>query len=331
MLSVIVPYRNAARYLPDAILPFRSVLKDGEIELILVDSGSEDGSTDLLKRYVAEGLPLKLTATEAHGPGSARNKGISEASGKYLAFLDADDQVLPERLVDLCTRMAENDADMAIFNHQRLYPSGELKINQRSDLLASLPAADSELAKLPLLDNFNVAWNKVYRRSFIAENGLQFPEGIYEDIPWSVSCLFSANRVITSSEVLYTYRQHSLSTLKTTGEAHLALPEQYQRAIDYCRKQECSLSWHHSLVDRCAEHVLLVAYKRRRVSKELRAALFKGLVDLISANGAEHVIQGSSRVGELQKWALRLGRVEVLEADRAVRKAVSFAKKRLGI
>lgn len=91
MVSVIVPVRDGSAFLARAL---ESVRAQGEThELIVVDDGSVDGSSDVAARF-----PALVIRQGARGPGAARNAGVGRASGEFLAFLDADDVWLPGKL-----------------------------------------------------------------------------------------------------------------------------------------------------------------------------------------------------------------------------------------
>ena len=99
LVSVIVPSRNAERtigYALDSI--FNQTLQD--IEVIVVDDASDDGTQDVVKAFAHRGLKL-LVNERRLGPGTCRNLGIQAASGKYVAFVDADDAIDPEYLETL--------------------------------------------------------------------------------------------------------------------------------------------------------------------------------------------------------------------------------------
>ena len=93
-VSVIIPSYNSANYLPQAI---ESVISQTmqDFEIILVNDGSTDHTAEVVKRYLGY---LRYVEQENYGPASARNKGILLAKGEYLAFLDADDLYLPDKL-----------------------------------------------------------------------------------------------------------------------------------------------------------------------------------------------------------------------------------------
>ena len=98
MISVVIPVYNNLPYLEDC---FRSVFEqDGDVEMIIVDDGSDDGSEIVCKRY--SGFPrVRYIRTDRVGISCARNAGIRESSGEYISFLDSDDMLLPGTLMTL--------------------------------------------------------------------------------------------------------------------------------------------------------------------------------------------------------------------------------------
>ena len=95
-LSIIIPAYNASKYIEKCI---DSVLNQGIpsdcYEIIIVNDGSTDNTVELAQRYISKFQNIKLFTQENHGQSAARNKGIDVATGEYIAFVDADDLVLP--------------------------------------------------------------------------------------------------------------------------------------------------------------------------------------------------------------------------------------------
>jgi len=125
-VSVVIPVRNGVKYLGEAI---ESVLRQGlpNIELIVVDNGSTDGS-----RAVAEsfGSPVRLIDEPERGAAHARNTGVRLAQGEYLAFLDADDVWAPGKLDRQLNELeARKDLDM-VFTYGENFLSPELTETQ---------------------------------------------------------------------------------------------------------------------------------------------------------------------------------------------------------
>ena len=94
LISVIIPFYNEEKYLKRAI---QSILNQtySHIEIILIDDGSEDNSNKVATFFCNINKNCKLFSTNNNGPGFARNLGVQNATGKYLVFLDADDELLP--------------------------------------------------------------------------------------------------------------------------------------------------------------------------------------------------------------------------------------------
>src|SRR5215204_6839447 len=96
-VSVVIPCYNQARFLGEAI---RSVLCQGytDLEIIVVDDGSEDGTEEVASGYAKEDPRVRLIRQENRGLAAARNRGLSEVGGEYVVFLDSDDRLVPEAL-----------------------------------------------------------------------------------------------------------------------------------------------------------------------------------------------------------------------------------------
>jgi glycosyltransferase involved in cell wall biosynthesis len=122
LISVIIPVYNCERYLAEAL---ESVLAQtwGRVETVIVDDGSTDGSADVAKRF---GSSVRYDLQPHAGPGVARNRGVELAQGEYLAFLDADDLWVENKLE---LQMAAFDSDTlpdAVFGHVEQFISPDL-------------------------------------------------------------------------------------------------------------------------------------------------------------------------------------------------------------
>lgn len=121
-VSVIIPLYNKARYIERALNSVAAqTYKD--FEVIVVDDGSTDDGGSLVKSY--EKLPAKLITQLNAGPGAARNRGLSEARGEFVAFLDADDEWLPGYLQEGVRLLEENHNVASVTFGYFSYPSGK--------------------------------------------------------------------------------------------------------------------------------------------------------------------------------------------------------------
>ena len=123
-ISVIVPVYNTQDYLRECV---DSILNQSlsDIELILVDDGSTDFSTDIIFEYV-ERFPAKVKAIclDNGGQGRARNFGIDAAQGEFLSFIDSDDYLEKDALLHLYEAAVAENADVAVCDMEKRYDDG---------------------------------------------------------------------------------------------------------------------------------------------------------------------------------------------------------------
>ncbi len=202
LVSVIVPVYNAERWLGRCV---ESVLGQthGELELILVDDGSVDGSGALCDDYAVRDSRVRVIHKANGGVSAARNDGLEAARGEWIAFCDNDDFMaagMVERLLGICV---ETGSDIAQCGTARglaeslpMPPAGPVKVMTGRELLERFRS-----------EGTIYIWDKIYRRG--VWNGVRFPEGSYtgEDV-WVVHHLFGAARTVavTRERLYYHYR-----------------------------------------------------------------------------------------------------------------------------
>lgn len=232
-VSVVIPVYNAGAYLEQALDSLAAqTLQD--FEVICIDDGSDDDSFDILKRYRDEGTFHALTIlTQRHlGPGRARNRGLEEASGTYVLFLDADDFIEPDLLERAVGRAEDLAADIVIwdvwyYNNRAgrdQHPAvGTLEFPAYVDIdeqdKKTFRASDNPEAIFTSFQNW--PWNKLFRRAFIEEHGLRFP-GLFrtEDLPFTCSALVLAERMAVIYDRLSHYRMRTGSSSMDTKDRH---------------------------------------------------------------------------------------------------------------
>jgi len=321
VVSFIVPFRNGQEHIPRLLECFAAHARREGWELLLINDASTDHSHMVAERAFGKlGLPARLLDGAGEGPGRARNLGIEHARGRYIVFCDVDDLLEVKEIFHLCGEMERVGAELAVFNHQRLYPSGRLKLNSQTDLLNSLPPLVADLAdRVQLLKNFNVCWNKIYRRTLLDKYGLRFPEGIYEDVPWSIVVLALASSILVTDKIIYTYRQHHASILRKKGVEHLSIVEQYRRALSVLAFNRVDEFFLKEVRLRAVKHVFLVGYSRSRLGLDLRGRLFRDLLLFVSEQKVAREIVFDRRLMVEQRLSLLLSNRWPLELSRIVR------------
>lgn len=219
-LSIIVVTWNNEDYIEQAL---RSCININytNYEIIVVHNASTDQTLKHIKRAI-KGYEHLFTVIENESNvdlGEGRNIGIHHARGEYLMFLDGDDWYSENAVESILTLLVTQNADLLIFDFLRYYSNDVLIANPRRKLLSDrLIVTDND--RVELFKNFGVAWNKVYKKSFIHKNNLNFPTLYYEDILWNVQCIINAKSIyVTQAQLIY-YRQREGSILRSSSMKH---------------------------------------------------------------------------------------------------------------
>jgi len=197
-LSIIVPVFNPGQSLKRLLA---SLPDDERLDIIFVDDGSTDGSRERLENFVVNRRAV-LVASSGRGPGTARNTGMTHAKGDFVSFADADDECRLSILfaaVDDCVKFG---ADVAI--------CGYLRTNGQDFSKVVLPLG-VELDSLwveshSVLKERAAVWGKVYRKNFLLESRVFFPEELgAEDVVFSYRLALANPRTRVIPEIGYTY------------------------------------------------------------------------------------------------------------------------------
>ena len=186
-ISIIAPIYNAEKTLKRCIESLITQVYHN-IEIILVDDGSRDGSLDLCKKYGNIDERIRIIEQTNNGVSAARNAGIEAAKGDYIMFCDSDDWVEP----DWCDTMLMNfDSENFIMCGE--YIEGEQKILPRKVSTEKKVKEKTKRAEFYSLKYkmFNVPWNKIFLKSIIDRNNIRFSEKLTngEDLLFNVKYL----------------------------------------------------------------------------------------------------------------------------------------------
>ena len=218
-ISVIVPMYNAEKYLKlciDSILS--QTFKD--FELILIDDCSTDKTLEIAKSFDDSRIKILQNKKNLGSPGLTRNVGIDAAQGDYIYFCDNDDALLPKALENLYNA-AENNFD--IVNTTRWYIAKNPEFQTLNGVEAramKFPAASpvSEDLKTRIRQEFlqtriHIApWLFLYRRKFLIENDIKFPEEVAEDVFFNFGAVCATSKIIKIDIPFYIYRKYQNST-----------------------------------------------------------------------------------------------------------------------
>ncbi|MBP5416507.1 MAG: glycosyltransferase family 2 protein [Clostridiales bacterium] len=239
MISVIVPVYNVEPYLKKCI---DSILNQTyhDFEVILIDDGSKDGSGMICDKYAIKDDRVRVFHTENRGLSAARNRGLIEARGDTVCFVDSDDWIEPNFLQEMWMKMNEMAADVCICGYSLENATTQKDIHFEREYYTG-----NDALRALIKGRINThAWNKLYRRAVFCnslhndgnisrntDNMLLFPEGKnFEDYYIMHKILSNAREVIVLEESLYHYRirmdsitkNYSAKNLIDYADAHFA-------------------------------------------------------------------------------------------------------------
>lgn len=203
-VSVIIPAYNAEKTLAET-LDCLLAQTLGDWEAVLVNDGSSDATEQIIAQYCAKYPRIRALSQENAGVSAARNKGLQNACGDYVLFLDSDDLLTPNSLEHLCERLDSSGADLAICRLESFGYGGQ-KENPHANALAQMDEIPTFHGQL--LWNFLVG-NKCYRRDTLLQSGIVFPPLRYsEEGVFFMRFVFSGARIVGEARGCMRYRRH---------------------------------------------------------------------------------------------------------------------------
>lgn len=204
LISVIVPVYNMEKYLHECVASLRGQSYQ-RLEILLIDDGSRDASGKLCDDYASIDGRIRVIHQENKGLSAARNVGLREARGAYLAFVDADDYVEPQYIEKLYQACLQGQVPLSCCNHWICEASAR-RLRFPNAKNAAVYTAEEACASLLYHGIPDVSvWGKLGRRDVFAS--VHYPEGhIYEDTYCIVDLLTNAQKMVFIPEALYDYR-----------------------------------------------------------------------------------------------------------------------------
>ncbi|MFT9457221.1 MAG: glycosyltransferase family 2 protein [Liquorilactobacillus hordei] len=212
-ISVIIPVYNAIKYLEKTIDSLLLQTKK-DIELILIDDESTDGSRELCDKLALKYDNILAIHQKNSGPAVARNKGIQVAKGKWIMFVDSDD-IVDENFCETSYRLVSKfGADIGIFRYDKFHKYKDIKKANSNGSIYSSKVLEKEKAMEMLLDDSigDFSWNKIFSKSIFLD--IKFPENkLFEDLGVMYLLFEKSNSIYFTNTVLYHYRQHENSIM----------------------------------------------------------------------------------------------------------------------
>ena len=239
LITIIVPVYNVRTYAGECI---ESLMHQTytNLEILLVDDGSTDGSGELCEEYARRDNRVRVIHQENQGLSGARNTGLDHASGEYVAFVDSDDRVISAFIARLYRLLQQYHADIAACAYVKESDKMQNLSKSRRGSLYNIHFFKNDkrvtnicMSSGKMLRQWHgrykkyetVAWNKLYHASVL--NGgsdnrkIRFPQGRkHEDVLTSHLIVENANRIVLTTQVLYCYRsrEDSITARTALGE-----------------------------------------------------------------------------------------------------------------
>ncbi len=227
-ISVIIPAYNVEKWIGRAV---RSLLGQtfGSFEVILVDDGSTDKTLEVCHELAASDERVRVLHQENAGAAAARNAAMDVAVGTYLYFMDGDDWAEPEMLGDMHALAQAHNLDLVVcgFFIDTYYDEGAFLREERTCTDYVFDSRDHFRASAFALFDAQLLyapWNKLYRRAYLEEQSIRFPETFWDDLPFNLEVVRDIERVGLIGKNYYHF-------LRARGEAENTRyrPDMYEK------------------------------------------------------------------------------------------------------
>lgn len=318
-LSIIVTCYNIEPYLVQCL---ESVIGQTmtDIEIIIVDDGSKDGTPAIIRDYAARDSRIKtvLMATNTiGGVATAANAGLDIATGDYIGFADGDDYCEPTMFEKLYDAAVAADSDLSMCQYlledertgERRPPAEEHRWKDIKDVKHVVLTTEETRVYLQFIA---VPWRKIYRRSLLDAHAIRFPVGdfFFEDNPFHWFSLISANAVVLVPEVLCYHRVARVGqTMETADERLFKIFQHHAIIQDWLKKTGHDADYKRNLLTWAVSQLEWISTK---TPEDLYPALYEAVLPIVQSYTPTEVAQmleGSTK-GK-RAWAM----VQALEAQ----------------
>ena len=223
MISIVVPVYKSEKTLAGCL---DSLLAQtyADIEVICVIDGSPDSCGDICDAYAVKDARVKSIKRENGGVSSARNRGIDEATGEYLMFVDSDDTVEPDYCEKMWKAHTETDAELVICGFHHWYVGRDVKKVPSNPGVYKTENYGTDFLKLYQEGFLNMPWNKLFKKEFAGRFDTSLSLG--EDLLFNMNYLEKCSKVAVIPDALINYIQeekgNTLSTKKRDNKLEIA-------------------------------------------------------------------------------------------------------------
>lgn len=178
-ISFIIPVYNGEESIKKCIESIQNWDKKPEIEILIINDGSTDNTAGICEKIAGEDGRVKLYSITNCGQGNARNYGMKQSAGKYLYFVDADDQVDAEEIFHMWEIAEKENTDVVMGGYFRVSGTQCERVRLPGEGFLSRSGNTTKTAlyhKVKTESAFGYVWNKLYRKDFLDKNNLQMDD-----------------------------------------------------------------------------------------------------------------------------------------------------------
>lgn len=232
-LSVIIPCYNVEKYISKCLQSLRNQTYKN-LEIIVINDGSKDSTLDVIKKEVRNDKRFKVIDQTNHGIGYTRNKGISLATGEYIAFVDSDDYLEKDMYEKMIQNLESNNADIVICDYYKFNSKEKESKKCGKQVKFNLSIFESP----EIINNVGYCpWNKVYKTKLF--KNIKFPlNKKFEDLEAVVKVLSEANKISKINDYLYNYRVNENGETCTINKRDLDILDIIKNTILYLKQKE---------------------------------------------------------------------------------------------
>lgn len=259
LLSIVVPVFNTERYISRCL---NSLINQSlqEIEIIVVNDGSPDRADDIIKNFLPNPKIKYTKLRDNNGLGYARNVGLNQSAGKYIAFVDSDDWVDLDLYQLMYSFLEETNSDIGVCGVKDEW-NNYLSTTDRYKYICPNTINSTQAINLLTKNTGNnfylspVVWNKVYKRELLANNNIDFIDNSYwEDDIFSIKVLAKSTQISFIPDVFYHYYHRDNSITNSISKKHIDdLIDAFTTLKREIFEENLSISadQYHAFLDRC--------------------------------------------------------------------------------
>lgn len=217
IFSVVIPVYNTLEYLPQCLESIeRQRFQD--MEILLIDDGSTDGSSDYCDKYKKEHSNVVVLHKENGGASDSRNVGLLAASGEYIHFIDSDDVLLGDSVYsDFLNTVYPEKPEVLLARFEEYTPDFS-RVEGTQTVYKTEGLFEGDILKEVLKNKYSATLtspvNKIFQRSFLLDNNLFFTQGIdHEEDEWLPRVLSLSKRTWFSNDIIYGVRKGRAGSL----------------------------------------------------------------------------------------------------------------------